>query len=446
MRDYRWFVVILILSNSLLFTGCARDGNSRGIHVERACSTEVIEHTMPFEVYNDLPLVNCSLNGNKAVPFLVDTGASTNVLDYEYAKAIGVLPTSEEYRSLQGVPTLDTSIDDLKIGTLELEKVCARLIDLKDVLPGDCPAKGILGYPVFRQLEICVDYPKRTISLREGANRKLNLSFNPVFTFVIVPVLVENQGPFNFIFDTGSDKSLVEPHILQELNPSKKGVPVVRIKVDGTGEGFAWPRPRKDSRSDEIGDAREFVRRACGVRIDGVLGWRHMKDYKVVVNYPTCTYQFEKTGYPPELKPVIVDVLPDISKDINSAVKEIVFEFSVPMRQYASYLTTFECDHHWQDDKHLKLIILEELEVDKEYEIILEQGFRSKKDVPLDWSPYRFRVVSSHSETTCRQKVTLNDSGNIGFLQTRNHIIHLETGSKFSSSVGFCFLEKVFPR
>ena len=39
---------------------------------------------------------------------------------------------------------------------------------------------------------------------------------------------------------------------------------------------------------------------------------------------------------------------------------------------------------------------------------------------------------SSNSETTCYQKVTLNDSGKIGSLQTRNHIIRLEIGSKFS--------------
>ena len=391
MRSYRRFVIILLLSSSLPFAGCAKDRDSHSIHAEPASSTEVIEHTMPFEKHNDVPLVNCSLNGNKAVLFLVDTGASTSILDYKYAQAIGVLPTSVEYHSLQGHPMRDVSIDELKIGTFGLENVHARVMDLGSVLSDDCPAKGILGYPVFRRLELCIDYPKRTISLREGACRRLERSFDPVFTFVIVPVLVENQGPFNFILDSGSNMSLVEPHVLAELNPPKKAVPVVRIKVEGPGEGFGWPR--KVTRPDGIGDAREFVRRACGVRIDGVLGWRHMKDYKITVNYPTCTYQFEKIGYPPELKPAVVNVTPDLSKDLNSPVKEIVFEFSVPMSQFPSYLTTFDCKHRWQDDKHLKLIILEDLEVDKEYEIILGHGTRSKKDVPLDWSPYKFKVM-----------------------------------------------------
>lgn len=39
---------------------------------------------------------------------------------------------------------------------------------------------------------------------------------------------------------------------------------------------------------------------------------------------------------------------------------------------------------------------------------------------------------SSNSEIICCQKVTLNDSGNIGSLQTRNRIIRLETAGKFS--------------
>ena len=393
MRSRR-FVIVVLLSNSLPYAGCTKDRNSLSIHAEPATSTGAIEHTVSFEAFNDVPLVKCSLNGNKAVPFLVDTGASTSILDHEYAKVIGVLPTSDEYRSLQGHPMRDASIDELKIGTFVSEKVRARIMNLGCVLGDDCPAKGILGYPVFRRLELGIDYPKRTISLREGAYRKLEQSFKPVFTFVIVPVVVENQGPFNFIFDTGSNMSLVESHVLSELNPPKETAPVVRIEIDGPGEGFAWPRKGKGSRSDGISDAREFVRRACGVRIDGVLGWRHMKDCKVVVNYPTCTYQFEKTGYPPELKPVVVNVTPDLSKGVHLSVKEIMFEFSVPMLQVASFVSTFHCEDRWQDDRHFKLINPEGLEVNKEYEIILGHGFRSKKDVPLDWSPYRFKVVS----------------------------------------------------
>jgi len=400
MRSYRRFVIIVLLSNYLPYAGCTTEQNSLDVHTEPVCSANVIEHTVPFELYNDVPLVNCNLNGNKTVLFLVDTGASTNILDSKYAKAIGILPTSDEYCSLQGHSTRDASIDELNIGTFRLKNVNARILDLGAILGDDIPIKGILGYPTFRQLELSINYPKRTISFREGVYSKLERSFDPVFTFIIVPVLVENQGPFNFILDTGSNMSLVEPHVLSELNPPKEIVPVVRIKVDGPGEGFGWPRRSSsdipgDTRSEGVSNARQFVRRACGVRIDGVLGWRHLKDYKIVVNYPTCTYQFEKIDYPKELKPVVVKVSPDISKNILSETKEIVFEFLVPMLQFPSYLTTFECEYRWQDEKHLKLNVLEELEVDKEYEIILGHGIRSKKNVPLDWTPYRFKVVSN---------------------------------------------------
>ncbi len=386
---------MLLSSSSLPVAGWAEARDPLSIHAEQASSTEAIEYTVPFEVFNDVPLVECSLNGNKAAPFLVDTGASTNILDHEYAKAIGVFSTSEEYLSLQGHPMRDASVGELKIGTFGLDHVHTRIMNLRSVLGDDCPAKGILGYPVFRRLELCIDYPKRTISFREGAWRRLERSFDPVFAFVIVPVLVEDQGPFDFILDTGSNKSLVESHVLSELNPPKETVPVVRIQMEGPGEGFAWPRRGKGSRSDGISSARDFVRRACGVRIDGVLGWRHMKDCRVVVNYPTCTYQFERTGYPAKLKPIVVNVTPDLSKGVHLTAKEIMFEFSVPMRQVSSFLSTFHCEDRWQDDKHFELINPEGLEVDQEYEIILGQGFCSKKGVPLDWSPYRFKVVSS---------------------------------------------------
>lgn len=393
MVAYRRFVIVLLLSKAPFIVECAEKGNSLGVRDEPLSSTEFVEHSVPFTQYNDVSLVQSSVNGNKAIDFLVDTGASTNILDDEYAKAIGILPASEEYPSLQGHPMRNAEIDELRIGTYRAHNVRARLMNLASIFPEDCPAKGILGYPTFRRLELCIDYPKHRISFREGAYRRLEKSFDPVFTFVVVPVLIENQGPFKFILDTGSNMSLVEPHVLRELKPPKEAVPVVRISVEGPGGGFAWPR--KSSRSDGITNAREFVRRACGVRLDGTLGWRHLRDYKVVVNYPTCTYQFEKIGYPPELKPVVVDVSPDCSRSIHSSVKEIVFEFSVPMVQVVSYFTSFECEHRWQDDRHLTLVIQEELKVDKEYEIILGHGFRSKKNVPLDWSPFRFTVVSN---------------------------------------------------
>jgi hypothetical protein len=118
-----------------------------------------------------------------------------------------------------------------------------------------------------------------------------------------------------------------------------------------------------------------------------------MKDYKITINYPTNTYQFEKIGYPPELKPVVVNVTPDLSKDINLPVKKIVFEFSVPMSQRISYLTTFECNYHWQNDTHLTLTLQEELMAGKEYQVILGHGLCSKKNVPLDWTIYQLKVV-----------------------------------------------------
>ena len=391
MGSYKLFSIILPLSIALSSTGCTAIKDSTAVPTENTLSTEVTEHTISFEAHGDLPLVNCTLNGNKAVPFLVDTGASTSIIDYNYAEAIGVIPTSEQYHSLQGHLMRDASIDELKIGAFGLKNVHARVMNLADVLPDDFPAKGILGYPLFRRIELCIDYPRRTISFREGACRRLERSFDPVFTFVMLPVLVENQGPFNFILDTGSNMSLVEPHVLAELNPPKEAVPVVRIKMEGPGEGFCWPR--KVGASDGKGNARQFIRRACGVRIDGVLGWRHMKDYRITINYPTCTYQFEKVGYPPELKPVVVNVTPDLSKDVHLPVTEIVLEFSVPMSQFVSYLTTFECDHRWRNDRQLVLAVQEELLPGKEYELILGQGLSSKNDVPLDWTAYRFKVV-----------------------------------------------------
>ena len=63
------------------------------------------------------------------------------------------------------------------------------------------------------------------------------------------------------------------------------------------------------------------------------------------------------------------------------------------MSQRVSYLTTFESDHHWQNDTCLTLTTQEELMAGKEYQVILGHGLCSKKNVPLDWTAYQLKVV-----------------------------------------------------
>ena len=86
MADYKLLAIILPLSIALSCTGCTAIKDFPAARTGNVLSAEPIGHTISSEAHRDVPLVNCSVNGHKAVPFLVDTGASTNISSQSFCK------------------------------------------------------------------------------------------------------------------------------------------------------------------------------------------------------------------------------------------------------------------------------------------------------------------------------------------------------------------------
>lgn len=130
---------------------------------------------VPIELIRDKPYVEVSVNGHGPYRFLVDTGTGTQALiSPELVHQLGI-PTVGHARltdpSGQGEQRSDVVwIDSLKIGGVQFEEVQAvehRLFREEQ----NC--QGVLGFSLFEDYLLTLDYPGRRMMLSQGTLPKI---------------------------------------------------------------------------------------------------------------------------------------------------------------------------------------------------------------------------------------------------------------------------------
>src|SRR5437773_1077787 len=115
---------------------------------------------------------------------------------------------------------------------------------------------------------------------------------------ILVPVHVNDRGPFDFILDTGAGTSLLASDVAKQLElktiSSKEGqsaggkVSVSLAKVDSLAAGEA-----------KLGDVDvgivdlSHIGKSIGARIDGDLGYNFLKHFRVTIDYRNCEIRFD---------------------------------------------------------------------------------------------------------------------------------------------------------
>lgn len=115
---------------------------------------------------------------------------------------------------------------------------------------------------------------------------------------ILLPVRVNDRGPFDFILDTGAGTSLVSTELAKELDlkiiGSKSGqsaggkVSVSLAKVDSLAVG--------ETKLDEIDVGvvdLGHIAKTVGARIDGDLGYNFLKHFRVTIDYRACELRLE---------------------------------------------------------------------------------------------------------------------------------------------------------
>ena len=118
--------------------------------------------------------------------------------------------------------------------------------------------------------------------------------------FVIVPVLVNGQGPYEFLLDTGSTTSVVDRKLTKEL-----GLKPLQETVIRTASGTERVPIARVHQIDVGSQSTQTVLVLCskmdGVRsldknIRGILGFNFLSRFRYTLNYKKKTLRFEDAG------------------------------------------------------------------------------------------------------------------------------------------------------
>jgi predicted aspartyl protease len=115
---------------------------------------------------------------------------------------------------------------------------------------------------------------------------------------ILLPVHVNDHGPFDFILDTGAGTSLLSSDLSQQLKVkvvgSKEGqsaggkVSVSLAKVDSLAVGEA----KVDDVDVGIVDL-SHIGKTIGAKIDGDLGYNFLKHFRIAIDYGECVIRFD---------------------------------------------------------------------------------------------------------------------------------------------------------
>lgn len=166
-----------------------------------------------------------------------------------------------------------------------------------------------------------------------GKRQRDAISFTSVRNLIIVPVYINDKGPFDFILDTGvgpmiiTDTSLLNTLNLQDLRP---------IKINGLGEGSEIEAFLSAEVSAKLGKAtinniptailREDIfglSSYVGTRIYGLLGYHFFNSFTVELKYSSKRLLFNLPGTKKKIKGVriplrIINSKPYVDIDIET--------------------------------------------------------------------------------------------------------------------------------
>jgi predicted aspartyl protease len=252
-----------------------------------------------------LILLPVKVNGQGPFEFILDTGAGTSLLSPETAQKAGAkIIGAKEGQSAGGKVSVSLAkVDSLAVGETKLEDVDVGIVDLSQIAKtiGE-PIDGDLGYNFLNRFQITIDYsqceirfddPKRVDDLgRPRTEVPLRLA-HPAKPLILVDAYLNGRGPFQFAIDTGTSTTAITPELGKQLGLA--GSPVGPVTTGGTHvdvtagllQSFAIGGAKVDNMAVIVADFFTMLNQAVGAKLDGIVGYNFLRNYKVVIDYPS---------------------------------------------------------------------------------------------------------------------------------------------------------------
>jgi predicted aspartyl protease len=150
-------------------------------------------YRIPFEVTNNLVVLQGSINNSKPLFLLLDTGASGSVINESRAKELG-LNLEGQTKAATGNGPVEASFVrgvTLDVSGIEFPNLTLTSIRLSGLEAGfGRPVDGILGYEIFNRFVVEIDYISKIVTLHDPKSYKYSGSGQPI------PLIIKDNRPF----------------------------------------------------------------------------------------------------------------------------------------------------------------------------------------------------------------------------------------------------------
>jgi predicted aspartyl protease len=237
--------------------------------------------------------------------FILDTGAGTSLLSSELAKQLDakILGSKEGQSAGGNVSVSLAKVDSLAVGETKLRDVDVGIVDLSNIGKTiGAKIDGDLGYNFLKHFRVTIDYrdceirledPKRVQSFGRSAKTEVPIRLaSPAKPLLLVDVNANGRGPFQFAVDTGTSTTAITPELAKQL-----GVETSPVGAGTTGgapvdfhagslQSFQLGGAKIDNMPVVVADFFTMLNAAIGAKLDGIVGYNFLRDYKVVIDYP----------------------------------------------------------------------------------------------------------------------------------------------------------------
>ena len=253
------------------------------------------------------PLILLPVHVNDRGPFdfILDTGAGTSLLASDLAKQLEVKTIGlKEGQSAGGKVSVSLAkVDSLAVGEIKLHDVDVGIVDLAQIgKTVGAKIDGDLGYNFLKHFRVMIDYrdceirfddPKRVESFGRSAKAEVPIRLaSPAKPLILVDVHANGRGPFQFAIDTGTSTTAIAPELAKHL-----GVESLPVGAGTTGgasvdfsagvlQSFQLGGAKIDNMAVVVADFFTMLNSAIEVKLDGIVGYNFLRNYKVVIDYP----------------------------------------------------------------------------------------------------------------------------------------------------------------
>jgi predicted aspartyl protease len=253
-----------------------------------------------------LILLPVEVNGEGPFEFILDTGAGTSLLSSELGQKLGIkIIGSKEGQSAGGAVSVSLArVSSLAVASAKLDDVDVGLVDLSQIgKTVGAKIDGDLGYNFLKHFRVTLDYRKNEIRFDDPKRFELAGQSTavtevvmrlagPAKPLILVDVYANGRGPFQFAIDTGTSTTAITPELAKQLGVASLPIGAATTggaPVDVTAgvlQSFQVGDARIDNLAVVVADFFAMLSDALGAKLDGIVGYNFLRNYKVALDYP----------------------------------------------------------------------------------------------------------------------------------------------------------------